>query len=195
MKLTVIVPDSVVGIDGEFRQINLSELPPNIRAVQWSGSVGHVEFNDGMPNETIDSIDMFSDLVAAWNALTPLPPVPPTLSELKILKNIEINQARLMANQTTFTYQSKQIACDQLSRGDIDGVNGYVATRGTLPPNWVGGWKAVDNSIVPIQTVDAWNGFFDSMIAQGQANFAKSEGLKFQLAAAQTAEQVAAINW
>jgi hypothetical protein len=195
MKLTIVVPDGIVGIDGEFRELDLSELPPNIHAVQWASVSGHIEFNDGTPNEIINSIDMFSDLVAAWNALTPAPPAPPTLAELKALKNTEINQARLTANQTTFTYQAKQIACDPLSRGDIDGVNGYVATRGALPPNWVGGWKAVDNSIVLIQTVDAWNSFFDSMIAQGQANFAKSEGLKAQLAAATTAEQVAAITW
>jgi len=87
------------------------------------------------------------------------------------------------------------IACDPLSRSDIDGINGYVATRGEMPPNWVGGWKAVDNSIVSIPDVVTWNAFFDSMIAQGQANFAKSEGLKAQLNAATTPEQVAAITW
>lgn len=195
MRLTIVVPDSFVGIDGEFREVNLSSLNPNIRAVQWDGTQGHVEYFDGKANTNLTDINAFSAVIAAWQALTPPAPAEPTLAELKTAKNSEINTARLAANQTTFTYQGKQIACDPLSRGDIDGVNGYVATRGTLPPNWVGGWKAVDNSIVPIQTVAAWNSFFDSMIAQGQANFAKSESLKAQLAAATTPEQVAAINW
>jgi hypothetical protein len=64
-----------------------------------------------------------------------------------------------------------------------------------LPAGWVGGWKSVDNSILIISTVAEWNAFYDSMIAQGQANFAKSESLKAQLASATTAEQVAAIVW
>lgn len=124
-----------------------------------------------------------------WNK-----PIKP-LGELKAVKNAEINEARLKANLTTFTHNGKAFACDQLSRGDIDAINGYVGTRGTLPPNWIGGWKAVDNSIVAIPDVTAWNAFYDSMIMQGQANFAKSQNLKAQLAAATTHEQVAAINW
>jgi hypothetical protein len=194
MRLTIVVPDSVVGVDGEFRNFNF-EINPNIRAVQWDGEKGHIEFNDGAPNHAIDDISDFSEIIDAWNALTPPPPEPPTLAELKSLKNAEINTARLNANQTYFLYQGHQVACDPLSRSDIDGINGYVATRGEMPPNWVGGWKAIDNSIIFIPDVPTWNAFYDSMIAQGQANFAKSEGLKAQLAAATTAEQVSAINW
>jgi len=117
------------------------------------------------------------------------------LDDLRLAKNAEINTARLAANQTTFTHGGKLFACDPLSRSDIDGINGRVGTRGSLPVDWIGGWKAVDNSIVPIQNVADWNAFYDSMIAQGQANFAKSERLKAQLAVATTPEQVTAINW
>jgi hypothetical protein len=120
---------------------------------------------------------------------------PKTLSELKDEKNAEINRARLESNQSTFTHGGKQVACDVLSRGDIEGINGYVATRDSLPASWVGGWKATDNSIIPIQDVAAWNEFYDSMIAEGQANFSHSQALKVQLAAATTAEEVAAIAW
>ncbi|PPD48380.1 MAG: hypothetical protein CTY14_02135 [Methylotenera sp.] len=117
------------------------------------------------------------------------------LTTLKFEKNLEINLARLADNQTTFTHLGKLFACDLLSRGDIDGVNGRVATRGALPNDWVGGWKSVDNSYIAIKTVAEWNDFYDSMIAQGQANFTKSQSLKAQLSAATTAEQVAAITW
>lgn len=120
-------------------------------------------------------------------------PIP--LDTLKSDKNAEINAARLSANLTTFTHSGKVFACDLLSRSDIDGINGMVATRGALPNDWIGGWKAIDNTYVSITTIEQWNDFYDSMVAQGKVNFAKSQSLKAQLAAAGTAEQVAAITW
>lgn len=117
------------------------------------------------------------------------------LGSLKAAKNEEINAARLAANFSTFTHAGKAIACDQLSRSDIDGTNGFVTLYGTLPPGWPGGWKAVDNTYVAIADVAAWKAFYASMFAAGNANFAKAQTLKTQLAAATTAEQVAAIVW
>lgn len=117
------------------------------------------------------------------------------LSGLKRDKNAEINAARLAANFSTFTHAGKAIACDQLSRSDIDGTNGFVSLYGTLPPGWPGGWKAVDNTYVAIATVADWKAFYASMFAAGNANFAHAQALKTQLDAATTAEQVAAIVW
>lgn len=125
-----------------------------------------------------------------------LPAYPgPDLAALKAKKNAEINEARLAANFSTFTHTGKAIACDQLSRSDIDGTNGYVSLYGELPAGWPGGWKAVDNTYVPITTVDEWKAFYASMFAAGSANFAKAQALKAQIADATTAEQVAAITW
>lgn len=127
--------------------------------------------------------------------LTPPPgPVVP-LAELKAAKNAEINAARLAANFSTFTHAGKAIACDQLSRSDIDGTNGFVSLHGSMPPGWPGGWKAVDNSYVPIGSVADWKAFYSSMFAAGNANFARAQALKAQLDAAATAEEVAAIAW
>lgn len=123
----------------------------------------------------------------------PAPEVP--LADLKAKKNAEINAARLAANFSTFTHAGKQISCDQLSRSDIDGTNGFVALYGALPPGWPGGWKAVDNTYVSIADAATWKAFYSSMFAAGNANFAKSQALKTQLDAATTAEEVAAIAW
>lgn len=129
-------------------------------------------------------------------ALTPPPPpTPPTLAQLKATKNDEINAARLAANFSHFEHAGKQIACDQLSRSDIDGTNGFVALYGALPPGWPGGWKAIDNTYVAIADVAAWKAFYASMFAAGNANFARAQALKDALAAATTAEEVAAIGW
>jgi len=123
----------------------------------------------------------------------------PTVSieTLKASKNDEINAARLKANFTTFTHAGKQIACDELSRSDIDGMNGYVSLNGAMPPGWasIGGWKAVDNTHVIIPDIAAWKAFYLSMFAAGNANFAKAQSLKAALASATTAEQINAIVW
>lgn len=118
-----------------------------------------------------------------------------TLAQVKAQKNAEINTARLAANRTTFTFGGKAIACDELSRGDIDGVNGIVTLTGALPPGWPGGWKAVDNSVVLIPDVLTWTLFYGAMVAQGTANFNHAQALKATLAAATTIAEVEAIQW
>lgn len=130
------------------------------------------------------------------DALLAPPPAPVlTLSQLKVLKNTEINAARMAANQTSFTHGGKEVACDALSRSDIDGTNGAIVNLGALPPGWPGAWKAIDNSYIIISTVVEWKAFYLSMFAAGNANFARSQQLKATLAAATTKNQVNAIVW
>lgn len=117
------------------------------------------------------------------------------LAAAKASKNAEINAARLAANRSTFSHAGKTFACDELSRSDIDGINGFVALNSAMPPGWPGGWKAVDNSVHPIPDVGAWKAFYAAMVAAGNANFAKAQALKATLAAASTAAQIAAVVW
>lgn len=143
-----------------------------------------------------------SGKLAKWNGtgfdledVHDIPAYVPTLEELKAMKNIDINAARLAANQGTFDHSGKTFACDMLSRGDIDGVNGEVALTGALPATFPGAWKAIDNTYFAIPDVPAWTSFYKSMVAQGATNFLHAQTLKTQLSAAVTAEQVAAIVW
>lgn len=129
-----------------------------------------------------------------WNGSAFSHPTP-DLVALKAAKAEEINAARLAATYSTFTYEGKTISCDQLSRSDIDGVNGYVALNASLPPSWPGAWKAVDNTYVTISDVTAWGAFYASMVAAGTTNFAHSQALKSTLAAATTAEDISAVVW
>lgn len=124
----------------------------------------------------------------------PSPPTP-TLAELKAAKNAAINAARATANTGTFTHGGKTFSCDPLSRGDIDGMNGYVAIFAALPAVFTGEWKAADNTFLPIPDVAAWKAFYSAMVLQGAANFAHAQDLKAQLEAAATPEDVAAIVW
>lgn len=134
-------------------------------------------------------------LVHVWNTTTKQWVDPRTLDDLKAAKNNEINAARLRANRGTFTYAGKTIACDELSRSDIDGVNGEVALTGALPPGFPGAWKAVDNTYVAIPDLNGWKAFYGAMVAQGQANFAHAQSLKAQLSLATTAAEVDAVSW
>lgn len=117
------------------------------------------------------------------------------LAQAKAAKGQEINTWRLQANRSTFTHAGKLFACDELSRSDIDGTNGYVSLMGVMPPDWPGAWKAIDNTYLPISTVAGWREFYTAMYAEGAANFMHAQELKAQLAAATTLAQVAAITW
>lgn len=117
------------------------------------------------------------------------------LAAAKVQKNNDINAARLVANRSTFMHAGKKFQCDELSRSDIDGVNGWVALYGALPPWFPGAWKAADNTYYPLPNVSAWKSFYNSMATTGAMNFGKAQQLKAALAAATTIEQVNAITW
>ncbi len=117
------------------------------------------------------------------------------LRSAKLHKANLINVWRQEANFSQFTYGGKQIACDQLSRSDIDAVCGHVSLFGTFPANFPGGWKTMDNSYVVLGSVDAFKTMYQAMTTQGTMNFARSQALKAALQAATTIEQVEAITW
>jgi hypothetical protein len=119
----------------------------------------------------------------------------PPIADLKAAKNAEINAARLAANFTTFTHAGKTIACDQLSRSDIDAVAGSISLTGDFPVGFPGAWKAADNSYLLLPDVDAFKDLYASMTLQGALNFGHSQSLKTALAAATTVEEVNAIVW
>jgi hypothetical protein len=123
------------------------------------------------------------------------PPSPIDLAALKVAKNDEINAWRAAANLSTFPHAGKEIACDALSRSDIDGVANNIALFGVFPEGFPGGWKATDNTMIPLADVDAFRAMYASMTRQGTENFNHAQTLKAQLAAASTPDEVAAIVW
>lgn len=120
---------------------------------------------------------------------------PRTLADVKVGKNIYINTERARANQTSFTFQGKEVATDPLSRSDIDGVNGEVAITGALPATFPNAWKAIDNSYISIPDVATWKLFYQAMVSKGTENFLHAQDLKAQVQAATTINQVEGIIW
>jgi len=73
--LSIIKVDNTVVVDGVDRTIDCSDLASNIWAVQFDGSNGHIEYNDGTGNEAITDVDAFQSKIDAHAALddpTPL---------------------------------------------------------------------------------------------------------------------------
>lgn len=153
----------------------------------------------------VDSLDALPDLIDGegaaigdlWDGtqfVKPEPP-PPNLAELRAAKNEAINSWRAAANQSVFSHAEKKIACDQLSRSDIDGVANHISLFGTFPDGFPGGWKATDNTMIPLLDIDSFRALYASMTAQGTANFNHAQDLKAALAAATTPDEIEAITW
>ena len=63
MKITIVPDDRLIGIGGTFFediQQDLSWIPSNVHAVQWSDSSGEIEYNDGTPNEIISDLGIYA---------------------------------------------------------------------------------------------------------------------------------------
>lgn len=119
----------------------------------------------------------------------------PDLTNAKAAKNLLINDWRGQANRTYFTHSGKQIACDVLSRSDIDAVAGHIALLGTFPTGFPGAWKALDNTYLVLPDVAAFKSMYASMTLQGTINFGKSQALKTSLAEATTLQQINMLAW
>jgi hypothetical protein len=62
MNVCIVKEDKVVMIDGEGLNFDF-DLPSNVWAIQWNGSTGEIEFNDGTPNEVITDFSAYQSLV------------------------------------------------------------------------------------------------------------------------------------
>ena len=72
MRLTIVRDDAVVGVNGTFRKVDLIGFPANVRAVQWDGTTGHIEYDDST-NTPLTSIAAFQPFIDRWTAAAPTP--------------------------------------------------------------------------------------------------------------------------
>lgn len=67
MRITIVVPDNVVIVDGIRHDVDCASLA-GIHALQWYGDAGDVEFDlvDGekKPNQAVDSLDRFQSVLS-----------------------------------------------------------------------------------------------------------------------------------
>lgn len=88
MKLSIIVPDKMVVIDGIVHEgLDVSSLPPEVRAIQWNENFGEVEFfrdanGDHAPNAIINSLEIpaIQAVITKWNEAHTAAMTPPVLT-------------------------------------------------------------------------------------------------------------------
>lgn len=102
MRVTIIKDDGIVGVGGVFRKIDLSSLAPEIRAVQWDGVRGHIEYYDeDAPNYAISDISEFQGLIDLYNT----PPEPTPAPAPSVPSHITMRQARRALLQSGYLSQ------------------------------------------------------------------------------------------
>ena len=84
-RFTIIPEDKYVSVDGiGFVPVEFS-IDTDIHAVQWYGTHGEIEYKtEGKHNERFTDHSQFANVITAYQeAIKPIPPVEPTLEELK----------------------------------------------------------------------------------------------------------------
>jgi len=67
--LTIVKEDSFVKVDGVgLTPIDCSSLASNIHAIQFDGSNGEVQYNDGTDNLAITDISAYSTITNLWTS-------------------------------------------------------------------------------------------------------------------------------
>lgn len=92
MRITIIRDDGVVGVNGTFRKVDVSDLPAGVRALQWSGTEGHLEYDDASNSELL-SITPFQVFIDRWTAAAPPVPSTPTAQQRIAATHARINAA------------------------------------------------------------------------------------------------------
>ncbi len=104
MRMTIVVPDSTVYIDGYSLKIDLtSHDVAGMHAVQWHNNHGWIEWADGSRNTEITDINRFISIVEQYElekARIDNPP-PPTLDDAKTFKVAEL---KLAAETEAYSY-------------------------------------------------------------------------------------------
>jgi hypothetical protein len=69
MRVTVIVDDGFVGVDGVgFDGLSMDGVPKNIHAIQWKDGVAEIEYRDDRENEKKVDQSLMQPLIDRWQA-------------------------------------------------------------------------------------------------------------------------------
>lgn len=75
MKLTIIVSDGAVYIDGcAYLDLIWNGTPENVHALQWNNNAGWLEYNDISENKSITTLPVWADAaIEAWTTAKNMP--------------------------------------------------------------------------------------------------------------------------
>lgn len=136
-RVCLVVEDGTVINDGiPFTNLDLSGIavPSNVRVVQWYGTSGEIEFNDGTVNEQITELPSYvTECVAKHTEHKNSLINPPAYSEAEILQNVKSTRDMLLVQtdwivlpDTPFTSAQKTAwKTYRQSLRDLSAVEGY----------------------------------------------------------------------
>ena len=127
--LTIIKDDSFVAVDGVgLEPIDCSSLAANVHAIQFDGTNGHVEYNDGTDNLAITAISDYSAITDLWTSA-------------KSTYDTEVSDAATALTDLKATYGWKRVhdettkyatVGDQLDQQYKDAVNGTTTWKDAI---------------------------------------------------------------
>lgn len=115
------------------------------------------------------------------------------LADYKARRMAEIDRLRQKRNMGTFSHAGKEFAFDQHAFKDVMVIAGYIGMTNELPTSFPGAWKAIDNSLLLMPTVNDFKNFYASMVNTGINSFLFCEGLRADLNNATTYEEIYAL--
>ena len=193
MRVTIVLSDNVVLVD--FKALNtldLSELDPGIHAIQWNNDAGHIEYTDGRANEIITDTLLFDDIVARHTeAIYAIEHPVFTLDDAKTRKKEEIELGRDRACVGNVSALDHIWQADEKSQALLNKAIMNVLAGLPLTPVW----RDIDNYDMPITDISQLVAIAGAIGAQTQNAYITSWGLKAQVNAATTTDQVAAVVW
>lgn len=123
--LTIVKDDKYVCVDGHGLKLAEVSLPANVHAIQWNGSTGWIEYNDGTDNETISSIDAYATITND-HATLKAENETAAIQEANELAALEATYGWKRQNDATIKYASIE---DQLDQQYHDAVNGTTTWK------------------------------------------------------------------
>jgi hypothetical protein len=145
----------------------------------------------------VDDIDawLIADAASPFQGGQLIADMSGTLDSLRARKTSEINAAWIRADSTEFTYADEQFRAGPDDVLRLNSINGYISLMNEMPPDWIGVWKTMADTFIALPDVEAWKPFFTAFVMKGVTNYLAAQDLKARLAAATTADEIAAINW
>ena len=136
--LTIVKNDKFVSIDGEGLFLDAVDLPTNVHAIQWDGTNGWIEYNDGTHNKSISSISDYSTITD--DHATKKAAEAAAATELANAEAaLEATYGWKRQNDSTTSYSSVEDQLDQLYK---DMLAGKLDATG----EWAKGIKAVKDA-------------------------------------------------
>lgn len=117
------------------------------------------------------------------------------LAAAQLIKSNEITSARIAANLSHFTYESKNYSASQTAQNDLNGIANYASLNDALPAGFPGAWVSIEGEILLIPDVSAFKALYSAFVGQGTANFIKMQTLLSQVAAATNQAELDVIAW